>query len=185
MRHAQPRLHNGGGGGKAFIRRGGGADDHVQLAGIDAGIDQRGAGGAKRKVRGLFAGLGDIALADAGALADPLIRGVHALGQIVIGDDIGWQAGADTDNARPDCRQTGHSSPARPPALSAAMVERSAAIRALMSALAIAMAISSALANPPASALPWFFTTMPFSPRKTPPFWARGSILRFSAFSAP
>src|SRR6185503_5089021 len=135
---------------------------------------------AHRQVRGLFAGQRDAALADAGALADPLVRRVHLFGQIVIGDDVGRQARTATYDTRPD-----HISLALMPALSAAMAERSAVMRALRSALAMSMARSTALAKPTASALPWLFTTMPLRPKNTPPFWARGSILRFSAFSAP
>ena len=41
----------------------------------------------KRQVGGLLALARDVALADAGALADPFVGGVDALGQIVIGDD--------------------------------------------------------------------------------------------------
>ena len=33
-----------------------------------------------------------------------------------------------------------------------------------------------AAATPVASAEPWLFTTVPFSPKKTPPFTLRGSI---------
>src|SRR6185312_12819556 len=185
MAHAQPRLHDGGGGGKTFIRRGGGTDDHVQLAGIDAGILQRLARRAQSQVGGLFALKRNVALADPGALANPLIRGLDLLGQIVIGDDVGRQTGAAADDARTDHGRAFHNSAARAPALSAEMAERSVVMRALISARAMSMAMSTALAKPTASALPWLFTTTPLRPRKTPPFWVRGSSLRRSMSRAP
>ena len=86
------------------------ADDHVEFAGVDAGIGQRGARGRQRQVGGLFAVACDMALADAGALADPFVGRIHLLGQIVIGDDVVRQIGAAADDAGADhgftCRGT-------------------------------------------------------------------------------
>ena len=59
----------------------------VELARIDAGIRQRRARRRQREIGGLLAVRDDAALADAGALADPFVGGIDALGEIVIGDD--------------------------------------------------------------------------------------------------
>ncbi len=72
--HAQPRLDDGGDGGEAFVRRGGGADDHVQLAGINPGVGQRLPGGAQGQVGGLFAFDRDVPLTDAGCARESIRR---------------------------------------------------------------------------------------------------------------
>src|SRR5665213_2753905 len=171
--HPQPGLHARGGGGKGFVGCGGAADDDVDFARVHARVGQSLARRRQRQVRSLLAIAHHAALADAGALADPGIRGIHDLGQIVVGDDFLRQIGTTTDDAGTDHAPT---VPTR---------ARSAVMRVLMSALAMVMAMSSAEAKPMASVPPWLFTTTPPRPRKMPPLAARGSSRRRSVLSAP
>ena len=104
----------------------------------------------------------DMALADAGALADPFVGGVDALGEIVVGDDVVRQIRAAADDAGRGSR----SGRLPVPALGVRCRARSATMRALMSARTMSMATSRALAKPSASVPPWLFTTTPFRPEE-------------------
>ena len=189
-RHAQPRLHARGGGGKGFVRRRRGADDEVEFVNADAGIGERRLGRLQRQIGRHLAIARDVAAADAGALDNPFVGGVDALGQFVIGDDI---VRADRHRSREPgigshsrycCSRTGF----RVAVFGGAgfvTSARSAMIFGITSARAMSMAMSSALAKPIASVPPWLFTTTPLRPRKMPPLEARGSSLRRSAPSAP
>ena len=62
-------------------------------------VRQRRARGVRRHVRGRFAGRGDAALMDAGALHDPFVGGIDLARQIGVGEDLVRQiAAAAEDN---------------------------------------------------------------------------------------
>ena len=66
---AEAGLDAHGGGRKGAVRRGGGADDEIDVDRVDAGAHQRLARGGDAEIGGQLALLGDVALLDAGALA--------------------------------------------------------------------------------------------------------------------
>ena len=86
-------------GGKRVIRRAGAEHDAIDVAALEAGILQRLARGGDREVGGQFPFRRDVALADAGALADPFVGGVDGLGQLVIGHDTGRQIGSGAEDS--------------------------------------------------------------------------------------
>ena len=75
--HAELRLQQAGGAGKDEVRRRGRDDDEVDVLGLQAGGVERAAAGLEREVARSLRLLGDVALRDAGALADPLVAGVE------------------------------------------------------------------------------------------------------------
>ena len=81
-----------------MVRRGRRHDDQVDLGGVDAGIGDRGLGRLEADDRGRLVIGSDVALADAGALDDPLVAGVDLLSEFGIGNDAGGQIGAATDD---------------------------------------------------------------------------------------
>ena len=99
---ADLRLQHARGARKDRVRRRGADDDEAELVGGDAGLAHRPFGGDLGEVRGADAGLGDVALADAGALQDPLVGGVDQLLEVRVGQHprrhVGGQAG-DLDGA--------------------------------------------------------------------------------------
>src|SRR6185437_2782286 len=118
------------------------------------GIDERIARRAHGEVRGGLALQRDIALTDSGALADPGVRGVDLLRQVVIGDDVVRQEGAAADGTGSDHVKAACSS-------AGSMAPRSRVMRPLISACPMSIARSMAPAKPMASVLPWAFTTTP------------------------
>ena len=76
--HAEPRLHLGGGGGKGVVGRRGRQHDEIDVAPASrpAAASAR-SRGAQRQIGGELARRRDMALADAGALHDPLVGGVE------------------------------------------------------------------------------------------------------------
>jgi hypothetical protein len=60
-------------------------DDQVYVVSCPTSIGKRLAGRLRRQRRCRFALSGDIALANAGALHDPVIAGLHGLSQLFIG----------------------------------------------------------------------------------------------------
>src|SRR5262249_35808599 len=140
-------------------RRRGGHHDEVELARVDGRVAQRVARRLDRQVRGHLAVAHDAALADAGALADPLVAGVDAaLGDVGIGDDVVGQIRAEADDLRTD-----HEAAASGSGWGARWA-RSETIRWITPASAMSTAMSRALAKPSASVPPWLFTTMPLRP---------------------
>ena len=94
---AELALHDGGGGRKGQVGRGGGDDDQVDVV---AACGRRAASACARRPRrpgrrsaGPSRDL--VALADAGALDDPVVGGVDELGEVVVGDDRARQIAAD------------------------------------------------------------------------------------------
>ncbi len=91
---AQIVLHPGGGGGKCLVGRGGGQHDQVDGAGGDSGLGQRRVGSLGGEIGRQLAVGRDIALADAGALADPFVGSIEALRQFGVGQHLGRQIAA-------------------------------------------------------------------------------------------
>lgn len=77
-----------------MIGRGGRDDDQIDLGGVHAGVSERSLCRLQGQHRGRLVIGRDMALADAGALHDPLIGRVDALCQLGVGDDALRQIGA-------------------------------------------------------------------------------------------
>ena len=72
-------LHEAGGVREEHVGGDGGADDEVDLPGLDPGIPDGGLRGARSHLAGRHLGPGDTALTDAGTAQDPLVAGLHQL----------------------------------------------------------------------------------------------------------
>src|SRR5207249_7982936 len=72
--------------GLEVIGRAGAVHDAVEIARLEAGLGERPAGGLAREARSGLAVAHPVAGADAAALRDPLVRGVHHLGQVLVRD---------------------------------------------------------------------------------------------------
>src|SRR5712691_7173004 len=107
-----------------------------------------------------------MALVDAGAGADPLVGGIHTLGQVVVGDDLRRQIASGAGDARPD-HEVGASAGAADPKRS---------IRRCSTSLRTSSIVRSmARSKPNTSAEPWLLTTIPLSPSRVAPLKRRGS----------
>ena len=78
--HAEGGLHARRGGGKRLVRRGRRQDDQVEIGRLQPGMGQRALRGLDGQMRRELAVGRDVALANAGALLDPLVGGIHLLG---------------------------------------------------------------------------------------------------------
>ncbi len=123
---------------------------------------------AQARSRGHLALGGDVALADAGALDDPLVRRVDHAGQVVVGQDAFGEIGPASDDGGPEHHQdaarlcwTG--------SLSAPNTSSSLVITPLKPFTAMSTATPMALAKPIVSVPPWLLTTMPLSPTSMAP----------------
>jgi hypothetical protein len=76
-------------------------DDELDVARRQAGAPDRLEGGLLGQIGGADAGIDDVALADPGALQDPLVGGVDHLLEIVIGQHPRWHVGGQTLDLRP------------------------------------------------------------------------------------
>src|SRR5438270_13918157 len=121
----------------------------------------------------------DVAVADTGALDDPLVSRVDRLRQLRVGDLAPRERAADAGNDR-----AARHSAASPAKAWARKLTRSSPIFRVMSLRTIVAATRIALATPLAVAPPWLFTTRPFRPRKTAPLWLLGSRWPCSKLSA-
>ena len=98
-RCAEP-VSQAGRGRRRGVRVGhGGDDDGAELGGLDAGLLQGLAGGALGHVDDADVGGGTVAGDDAGALADPLVRGIDPLADVLVGDDDVRAVGAESQDA--------------------------------------------------------------------------------------
>ena len=102
--NAQLVLHDGRGGRKHHVRRGGGNDDQVDVAGLQAGRLQRGLRRRHRQLAGRHIGRGKVARLNAGALDDPFVRSLDAprgqFGhQVVVGHPARRQVAAGAGDA--------------------------------------------------------------------------------------
>jgi len=84
---AEPVLHRNCGGRKGVIGRRGRQHDQVDRLGVKPRMMQRRARSLDRQVRGELALGGDVALADARALHDPLVGRINAARQFGIGQN--------------------------------------------------------------------------------------------------
>ena len=92
---AEALLNPHGSRGERAVGRCRGADDEIDVDGIDAGAHQRLLGGGDAEIGRQFVVAGDVPLTDASALDDPLVAGVDDLRQVVVGHDALGQMGAD------------------------------------------------------------------------------------------
>src|SRR5690606_25919534 len=83
---AQVGGHLRRGRGERHLGRGGGHHHDVEVGGGEAGPGQRVAGGRDGQGAGRLGGARPPALVDAGALEDPVVRGVEVGGEVVVGD---------------------------------------------------------------------------------------------------
>ena len=95
VRHAEIGLHLGRHRRKGVVRRRGRDDDEIDVGGAEPGIGQRRLGGLAGERRGGLALGGDVALANAGALGDPLVGGVDHRRHFGVADHALRQARAD------------------------------------------------------------------------------------------
>ena len=84
---------------KRVVGRRGRHDHEVDVRRLKTGLSQRGLRSPGGQGRGCLAFSRDIALPDAGALLDPLVRGVDLLGELRVGDDPVRKRGADAADA--------------------------------------------------------------------------------------
>jgi len=85
--HAEFGLHTGRRGGKRLVGRRRRQDDQVEVGRLDPGVVERPLRGLDRQMgRELTVGR-EVTLANAGALPDPLVGGVHGLRKFFVGDD--------------------------------------------------------------------------------------------------
>ena len=88
-----------GGRRKLHIRRGGGADQQIDLFRLGAGFFQETTHGFRRHMRGAEPlALEDVTLANAGALGDPGVTGVDHLRQLCIGQQVRRHIAVDGGN---------------------------------------------------------------------------------------
>ena len=73
--------------GKDVFWRRGGDDDEIQRCRVNIGALQGVACGLIGKIRAAFIRRGDVALRDAGTGTNPLVGGVHPLGEFLVGHD--------------------------------------------------------------------------------------------------
>ncbi len=102
-------LHQAGGCRKQHIRRDAREDDEIDVGGIRFGLREEGPGGFGRKMRGCHAIFHHVALADAGALADPGVVGRDHFLEVGVGHHLGRNVAGDTRNFCRDAMR--HNSP--------------------------------------------------------------------------
>ncbi len=96
----QAMLQQAGGGREDDVGRGRAQHQQVDFGSIDAGGFERARGGLESQVPGGLSRQRDVALAYAGAFADPFVAGLDLLFQIGVGDDVVRQVAAGSDDAR-------------------------------------------------------------------------------------
>ena len=92
--HSERLLHRRRRRRESLVRRGRRQHDQVEIGACEARVCQRPLCGLDREVRRELTLGRDMALLDSGALLDPLVGGIHLLGQFVVGDDSFRQIGA-------------------------------------------------------------------------------------------
>ena len=100
MGDAELGLHRDGAGRKCIVGRRGREHDQVDRLRVDMGVRERGARRMRGHLRGQFAGRGNAALVDAGALHDPFVGRVDLAREIVVGEDLARQIAAAAENDR-------------------------------------------------------------------------------------
>src|SRR6185295_13836134 len=97
---AELRLQQAGGAGEDEVRRRRRDDDQVELGCLHARGFERPLARLESEVAGSLLLVGDVAAGDAGALADPGVAGIQALGEVVVGHDARRQVAAGAGDAR-------------------------------------------------------------------------------------
>ena len=102
LRHPERIREDGRGGREHHVRRHRRADEEIDVRGIDAGVlESRRAAGIAMSVSASSCG-GDPPLADAGPLANPLVGGVHDLGELVVRHHLRGDMYAEAGDPDPD-----------------------------------------------------------------------------------
>ena len=104
--HAQAVADEGAGVGDELLGRRGGDDEQVDRVGGEPGVLDRGGAGLDGEGRGRLTVVGDAALADAGALDDPLVARVDALLEVGVGEPLVGDRGAPAGDRRPHAQAT-------------------------------------------------------------------------------
>src|SRR5690606_26754701 len=87
VQRADAVLDEGGDGGEHAVRGAGAGDDEVDVAGLDACGGEGAPGCLDGEAAGGLGLGGDAAFADAGAFADPLVRGLDEGGEVIVRHD--------------------------------------------------------------------------------------------------
>ena len=165
---AELALHRGRGGREGVVGGRGGDQDQVEVRGRQPGPVERLARGRDGEIGGQLALGREMALADAGALADPFVRGVDRPRQLVIAHHPRRQIGADAAHDRSQHARSGAAAawPAgRGPGDAAHLLDDP-----LVGALADQIGRDGdRRGEAHASVPPWLFTTTPFRPRNMAP----------------
>src|ERR1700738_3302729 len=125
---------------------------------------------ANSQVGGQLARCRHPALADTGALANPLIRGIETAGEFVIRDNSFRQIRTAPGDLGPQCHRP-RVSKAADSGAGCASLRRARSTRILSRKPFTFRSIATpiALAKPKASAEPWLLTAIAFKPRKIEP----------------
>jgi len=100
-------LHQAGGRGEEHVGRNRGHNDHLYLAGHDASLGQAASRCFHCHVTGRHPRLDQVALADAKALHDPVVRRVYHGGQVGVAEDARRHIGSQSaDLGAPLCTRT-------------------------------------------------------------------------------
>ena len=97
--NTEPGLQDTGATGEHLVRRGGGKNNQINIGGLNAGGLNGVQGRLFSKIYRALSGQGNMPLFDTSAFADPLIRGLHLLFQVAIGNDVIRQIGTGSGNA--------------------------------------------------------------------------------------
>ena len=87
-------LDEAGGGGEGHVGGDGGDDDDFEFGGVDAAAGEADFGCFKGQIAGGYALVDDVALANAGALGDPLVVGGDHLFEVGVGEQMGRNEGS-------------------------------------------------------------------------------------------
>ena len=141
------------------VRRGGPDHDEVEIGRLDPGRLEGAPGRPFREIAGRLPRGGDAPFADAGAFPDPLVRGVDALRELVVGENpLGETAAGAGDAGERHRFCPGERRPSRCSPMRAGTLFSTSTTASRM-----------AFANEWASARPWLLTTVPLSPTKIAP----------------
>ncbi len=92
-------LEKGGSAGEEGIGGHGGDDDQVEIGGFDAGAFEGRTSGGEAEIGGGNVRVGDAPFYDAGASADPLVRGINHLFEVEVGQHTRRRVGPGSNNA--------------------------------------------------------------------------------------
>ena len=87
-------LDEAGGGGERHVGGDGGDDDDFEFGGVDAAAGEADFGCFNGQIAGGYAFVDDVALANAGALGNPLVVGGDHFFEVCVGEQAGWNEGS-------------------------------------------------------------------------------------------